>query len=96
MAIAPCPVPVPTEQSLAPSSGTHWRYWYGLMRSPRSFPFSRLTKPSSHSLSSSEMLQTPHHLHGLCWALSSSSLAFLSSRNPELGTALQKGEGNTS
>lgn len=42
MVIAPCPVTGTTEQSLAPSSGTPWRCWYGLMRFPGSLPFSRL------------------------------------------------------
>lgn len=41
--------------------------------SPLSLPFSRLTRPSSHSLSSPEMLQTPNHLCALPWTLSSSS-----------------------
>lgn len=56
---------------MAPSSGHPLEisvYLYGI-NSSLSPLFSGLTRPSSHSLSSSEMFQTPHHLCGLCWIL---------------------------
>lgn len=64
-----------SEKSLAPPSWRPlWRNLYGLMR--YSLLLSTLNRASSHSFFSSEF-QTPHHLCGLCWTLSSNSLSFL-------------------
>lgn len=70
---------VTTEKSLAPLSWhLPWKHLCALLRSPLSFLFSRLDKPSSLSLSSQKRFSSALPMFiALHWTLSSNSLSFL-------------------
>lgn len=76
-------------RSLAPSSTTPRRYFYSLMRSLLKSSLPRLTRPSSHSLSSHDM-----RIFAACQALASSILrpvASLPLGSPELSHLTRRG-----